>query len=205
MADVERNQMFETTNRIECKEPFMREIFKLGNQYDIYLPDIEAPAGYCHRGFKFPFLRCDLKFYTDKTRSKEILYIKQINGIDAWGEFKLFDSATNQHICTFTRKFWVLMRKWIVTNPEGQELFMIQEDNLVKSLIRRIGGKYFPPLEIILRTNMNFRTLDGATDFGSFDRKLSLSDRYDISRTNDNLDGRILWAVGPLLDSAGGR
>ncbi|HIL64861.1 MAG: hypothetical protein CXT71_03555 [Methanobacteriota archaeon] len=205
-AAAARNQMFETTNQLECKER-LRGFIKIGQQYDIYLPNIEAPAGYCHRGWNFPFMGSDFKFYTDATKAQEILHIKQNNGFDAWGAFELYDSANGQHVCTFERKFWagMLQRKWIVTSPEGEELFMIQEDSLVKSLVRRLGGSVIPFLDMILRTNMNFRSLDGATDFGAFNRKFSLRDRYEISRTNENLDGRILWAEGPLLDNAGGR
>ncbi len=201
-----RNQMFETTNQLECKER-LRGIFKIGQQYDIFLPGVEAPAGYCHRGFNWPFAACDLKIYTDTTMAQELLHIKQNNGFDAWGSFALYDSANGQHVCNFTRKFWagILQRKWIISTPEGQELLMIQEDSLLKSLLRRFGGSFFPPIELILRTNLNFRSLDGTTDFGSFNRKFSLRDRYEINRTSQDLDGRILWAVGPLLDNAGGR
>jgi hypothetical protein len=206
VAAVGRNQMFETTNQLECKER-LRGIFKIGQQYDIFLPGVEAPAGYCHRGFNWPFAACDLKIYTDTTMAQELLHIKQNNGFDAWGSFDLYDSANGQHVCNFTRKFWagILQRKWIVSTPEGQELLMIQEDSLLKSLLRRFGGGFFPPIALILRTNLNFRSLDGTTDFGAFNRKFSLRDRYEINRTSPDLDGRILWAVGPLLDNAGGR
>jgi len=206
VTPLAKNAMFETSDQIECKER-LRGIFRIGQQYDIFLPGIEQPAGYCHRGFNFPFMACDFTFYTDHTKTQETLQIKQRNGFDSWGTFDLIDSANGQHVCTFQRKFWAGMfqRQWIVTNTEGQELFMIQEDSLVKSLLRRFGGGLFPPLELILRTNMNFRTLDGNADFGAFNRKFSLRDRYEIIRNTPDLDGRILWAVGPLLDNAGGR
>ena len=123
------------------------------------------------------------------------------------GIFDLYDSSNGEHVCTFTRMFWqgLLQRTWIVSDPVGKDLFKIQEDSILKSLIRRIGGSQIPFLLILLRTNMNFRTLDGQTDFGELNRKLSFRDRYHVSRTSDELDGRILWAAGPLLDNAGGR
>ena len=201
-----KNPQFETTNNLEVKQR-IRSFLKFGQQYDIYLPGIETPAGYCHRGFNLPFLSCDLRIYTDNTLTTELLYIKQRNGFDAWGTFDLFDSSNNELICTFTRKFWegMLQRTWIVIDPNGNELFKIQEDNIMKSIIRRVGGNIIPFMDVILRTNMNFRTLDGKTDFGDLNRKFSLRDRYTVSRTTDELDGRILWAAGPLLDNAGGR
>ena len=201
-----KNPQFETTDNLEVKQR-IRSIFKFGQQYDIYLPGIEAPAGYCNRGLNWPWASCDLKFYTDETKTSEMLHIKQRNWVDAWGTFDLFDSSNNEHICTFKRKYWagILQRTWMVTDPAGQELFQIQEDNIMKSIIRRIGGSYFPPLEMLLRTNMNFRTLDGGKDFGDLNRKFSFRDRYEVSRTSNELDGRILWAVGPLIDNAGGR
>jgi hypothetical protein len=150
---------------------------------------------------------CDLTFYTDESKTSQLLHIKQRNWVDAWGTFDLFDSSNGEHICTFKRKFWagILQRTWMVTGPSGQELFLIQEDNIMKSILRRLGGEFIPFLVIFLRTNMNFRTLDGSKDFGDLNRKFSLRDRYEVSRTSNELDGRILWAAGPLLDNAGGR
>ena len=75
---------------------------------------------------------------------------------------------------------------------------------MAKSILRRIGGVIFPPLLVFLRTNMNFRSLDGTVDFGSFNRKLSLRDRYQLQRAIPELDGRLLWITGPLLDNCGG-
>ena len=201
-----KNPQFETTDNLEVKQRF-RSILKFGQQYDIYLPGIEAPAGYCHRGLNWPWSACDLKFYADETKTTELLHIKQRNWVDAWGTFDLFDSSNGEHICTFKRKYWagILQRTWMVTDPAGQELFQIQEDNIMKSIIRRVGGAYIPFMDVILRTNLNFRTLDGKTDFGAFNRKFSLRDRYTVIRTSQELDGRILWAAGPLLDNAGGR
>jgi hypothetical protein len=201
-----KNPQFETTDNLEVKQRF-RSILKFGQQYDIYLPGIEAPAGYCHRGLNWPWSACDLKFYADETKTTELLHIKQRNWVDAWGTFDLFDSNNGEHICTFKRKYWagILQRTWMVTDPAGQELFQIQEDNIMKSIIRRVGGAYIPFMDVILRTNLNFRTLDGKTDFGAFNRKFSLRDRYTVIRTSQELDGRILWAAGPLLDNAGGR
>jgi len=201
-----KNPQFETSNELEVKQRF-RSILKFGQQYDIYLPGMDAPAGYCHRGLNWPWASCDLTFYTDETKTSELLHIKQRNWVDAWGTFDLFDSSNGEHICTFKRNYWagILQRTWMVTDPAGQELFLIQEDNMMKSIIRRIGGSFIPGMDIILRTNMNFRTLDGGKDFGNLNRKLSLRDRYTVSRTSDELDGRILWAAGPLLDNAGGR
>ncbi len=201
-----KNPQFETTDSLEVKQR-LRSLFKWGQQYDIYLPGIEAPTGFCHRGFNWPFAASDLTFYTDETKTAELLQIKQRNWVDAWGTFDLFDSSNGEHICTFKRKFWagILQRTWMVTDPAGQELFLIQEDNIMKSIIRRIGGDFFPPLQMFLRTNMNFRTLDGGKDFGDLNRKFSFRDRYEVSRTSNELDGRILWAAGPLIDNAGGR
>ncbi|MGY8735806.1 MAG: hypothetical protein ACKVHN_07095 [Candidatus Poseidoniales archaeon] len=201
-----KNPQFETSNELEVKQR-IRSILKFGQQYDIYLPGIEAPAGYCHRGLNWPWSACDLKFYADETKTTELLHIKQRNWVDAWGTFDLFDSSNGEHICTFKRKYWAgfLQRTWMVTDPAGQELFQIQEDNIMKSIIRRVGGAYIPFMDVILRTNLNFRTLDGKTDFGAFNRKFSLRDRYTVIRTSQELDGRILWAAGPLLDNAGGR
>ena len=128
-----KNPQFETTNSLEVKQR-IRSMFKFGQQYDIYLPGSEAPAGYCNRGLNWPWASCDLKIYTDETKTAELLHIKQRNWVDAWGTFDLFDSSNGEHICTFTRKFWagILQRTWMVTDPAGQALFQIQEDNIMK-------------------------------------------------------------------------
>ena len=95
-----KNPQFETADNLEVKQR-IRSILKFGQQYDIYLPGIEAPAGYCHRGLNWPWAACDLKFYTDETKTTELLHIKQRNWVDAWGTFDLFDSSNGEHICTF--------------------------------------------------------------------------------------------------------
>ena len=193
-------------NELEVKQR-LRSLFKLGQQYDIYTPGVEQAAGYAHRGFNLPFMKCDLVVYTDQTQQTELLRAKQSNGFDGWGSFDIMDSQTGEHIATFKRQFWagIFQRKWTVSLPDGTPHFQIQEDSLLKSLVRRIGGDFIPFINIILRTNMNFRTIDGQTDFGSFNRKFSLRDRYQLQRASAELDGRLLWITGPLLDNAGGR
>ncbi len=191
-------------NELEVKQR-IRSLFKFGQQYDIYAPGQEQAVGYAHRGFNLAFMKVDCVVYTDQTCSEELLRARQTNGFDGWGNFEIIDSKTGEHIATYTRKFWagILRRQWIVSKPDGTPWFQIQEDSMGKALFRR-----FFPIEIIavlLRTNMNFRSLDGTVDFGSFNRKFSLRDRYQLQRATPELDGRLLWITGPLLDNAGGR
>jgi len=185
----------------------IRSLLRFGQQYDLTDPsDPKAVIGHAHRGFNFPFIRCDLVVYSDVTRREELLRARQVNRVDRWGTFQIVDSRTGEIIAIFRRKFWhssFLQRTWIVSRPDGTPWFMIQEDSIIKSLIRRyIGYKW---IAIILRTNMNFRSLDGRVDFGAFNRKFSLRDRYSLVSHTPELDGRLVWIAGPLLDNAGGR
>ena len=193
-------------NELEVKQR-IRSLFKFGQQYDIYAPGQDEAVGHAHRGFNLAFMKVDCVVYTDHTRSVELLRARQTNGFDGWGNFEIIDSKTGEHIATYKRHFWagILQRKWTVSKPDGTPWFLIQEDSLAKSLIRRLGGGVIPFLLIFLRTNMNFRSLDGTVDFGSFNRKLSLRDRYQLQRATPELDGRLLWITGPLLDNCGGR
>jgi hypothetical protein len=193
-------------NELEVKQR-IRSLFKFGQQYDLYAPGQDEAVGHAHRGFNLAFMKVDCVVYTDHTRSEELLRARQTNGFDGWGNFEIIDSKTGEHIATYKRHFWagILQRKWTVSKPDGTPWFLIQEDSLAKSLIRRIGGGLFAPLLVFLRTNMNFRSLDGTVDFGSFNRKLSLRDRYQLQRATPELDGRLLWITGPLLDNCGGR
>jgi len=190
-------------DNLEVKQR-IRSFLKFGQQYDIYASGSETPSGYAHRGFNLPFMACDMVIYSDESKSTELLRAKQKNGFDAWGSFDILDSQTGEHIATYTRKYWasVLQRKWLVTKPDGSPWFMIQEDGIVKSILRRITPQI---VHIVLRTNMNFRTMDGMTDFGAFNRKFSIRDRYELVRNAAELDGRLLWMTGPLLDNASGR
>ena len=193
-------------NELEVKQR-IRSLFKFGQQYDLYAPGQDEAVGHAHRGFNLAFMKVDCVVYTDHTCSEELLRARQTNGFDAWGEFEIMDSKTGEHIATYKRHFWagILQRKWTVSKPDGTPWFLIQEDSLAKSLIRRIGGDLIPLIKVFLRTNMNFRSLDGTVDFGSFNRKFSLRDRYQLQRATPELDGRLLWITGPLLDNAGGR
>ena len=170
-------------NELEVKQR-IRSVFKFGQQYDIYAAGQEQAVGYAHRGFNLAFMKVDCVVYTAENCSEELLRARQTNGFDAWGEFEIIDSKTDEHIATYKRHFWagILQRKWTVSKPDGTPWFLIQEDSLAKSLIRRIGGEFIPLINVFLRTNMNFRSLDGTVDFGSFNRKRSLRDRYQLQR-----------------------
>ena len=187
----------------------IRSALRIGQQYDLTDPsDPKTVIGHAHRGFNFPFVRCDLVVYSDATRREELLRARQVNRVDMWSTFQIVDSRTGEIIAIFRRKFWhstFLQRTWLVSRPDGTPWFMIQEDSLLKGLIRRIGGDFIPGLCVMLRTNMNFRSLDGRVDFGAFNRKFSLRDRYSVISHTPELDGRLVWIAGPLLDNAGGR
>jgi len=187
----------------------IRSFLRFGQQYDLTDPsDPKTAIGHAHRGFNFPFVRCDLVVYSDATQSEELLRARQVNRVDSWGTFEIVDSRSGEIIAIFRRKFWhsaFLQRTWLVSSPDGTPWFKIQEDSLLKGLMRRFGASFIPFLEVMLRTNMNFRSLDGRVDFGAFNRKFSLRDRYSLVSHTPELDGRLVWITGPLLDNAGGR
>ncbi len=146
----------------------------------------------------------DIDVFADESESWRILTITQDNKLGFWREYSLWDCMGNQ-VARFRRStvHAIVRRHWRVETPDGQPLFEVQEDSLVRSLLRR----YLGPLYGALRTNFDFELPDGTT-FGHYNRKFTITDQYVLDLRADphrTVDRRTTLAMAILLDTAESR
>lgn len=98
--------------------------------------------------------------------------------------------------------FWNLFRRrWYVHAPDGSLAFLVKEDSVLKSILRRMAPDI---IAAFMRTNFVFLEADGQQRLGAFNRKLSFRDNYVIdlgADTERSLDRRIAVAAAVLLDT----
>lgn len=97
----------------------------------------------------------------------------------------------------------IFRKKWTVADADGRALFVVREDSLVLSLIRR----FVPILQNLMRTNFVFvlPAENGAELIrGEFNRKFTIVDSYVLDLSRDRpprIDRRVAVAMGVLLDT----
>jgi uncharacterized protein YxjI len=106
-------------------------------------------------------------------------------------------------ICRFRKNvLWNLFRRrWYIDDPDGRPLWLVKEDSVLKSILRRIAPDF---IAVFMRTNFVFLSPDGLRTVGVFNRKLAIRDHYTLDLGADpkrELDRRIAIAAGVLLDT----
>ena len=146
--------------------------------------------------------RRGLRFCLDKELARMVLDVTQDNRLAvpvAW--FTLRDDQ-GRVLCRFRKNFlWNLFRRrWSIHAEDGTILWMVKEDSIIKSVIRRIAPDF---IAAFMRTNFVFLAENG-TVIGTFNRKLAIRDHYALDLTADpehRLDRRIAVAMAVLLDT----
>ena len=97
-----------------------------------------------------------------------------------------------------------LRKRWDGFHPDGTQLYVIREDSVLLSLLRRFLGSFYG----LLRTNFVIHQVDeNGNDgplLGEFNRKFTLLDKYVLDCTHDRsrkMDRRMAIAIGVLLDT----
>lgn len=95
-------------------------------------------------------------------------------------------------------------KRWECRNPYGELVCLIQEDSLLKALLRRFLGSMYG----LLRTNYVLLRPGAGPEaerrLGAFNRRFTLLDRYVLDLTPDpamELDRRVALAIGVMLDT----
>ncbi len=174
-----------------------------------------APLFYVERPVK-PLRRADITIFDDDTQASSVLVIRQDHGYAALKrEYTLFAPGSDEPIAHFVRDNIksLFRRAWAVTDPQGQMIASAREDTAAIAVIRRVL-EFLPYISIVMglvRTNFKLFTVspDGIeTRAGSFDRKISIGDKYVLNLSEDPtklLDRRIALALGILLDTGEAR
>ncbi len=146
----------------------------------------------------------DIAVFADESESWRLLTITQDNKIGLWRDYTLWDCLGNE-VARFRRSTLraIVRRHWRVETPDGRLICRVQEDSLVRALLRR----YLGPLYGVLRTNFNFEYEDRSV-FGHYDRKFTITDQYMLDLRADarrTVDRRTTLAMAILLDTAESR
>lgn len=142
--------------------------------------------------------------FSDETREHLLLAILQERKlVIVTAPYTLVD-ADGLELARFTKNYVynIVRKRWRMTTSDGEPLADAWEDNIAKSVLRRVVG----PLYGILRTNFVI-TREG-TKLGEFNRKLTIFDRYVLDLGADPerlLDRRVAIAMGILLDTGESR
>jgi len=124
---------------------FRRKVFRFfGGAFDIYDPSGNLVLHSEQKSFK---LKEDMRLYSDKSKTNELLNIKARHVLDIGATYDLTDSRSLQPVGSLRRKGLkaIFARdEWVFLDTQGQEIGIIQEDSLFMGLVRRlIGGLAF--------------------------------------------------------------
>ncbi len=81
----------------------------------------------------------DISIYADEAKSKELLRIKTKSIWDIAGTYDVTDSSSGQQIGALKRKAWASIARdtWEILDASGTVIGQVQEDSLLKALLRR--------------------------------------------------------------------
>ena len=150
-------------------------------------------------------LREDIRLYTDESMQAKLLRINTQSIFDFSGAYDVVDSRTDERVGTLKRaglKSSFLQDHWSILDPEGQEIGTLEEDSMVKALVRR----YLEVVSIFLPQRYH-ASLNGRTVASYQQRFNPIILKLDIDFSDDSgqLDRRLGLAAGVLLSAIEGR
>lgn len=151
-------------------------------------------------------LREDIRLYANESMDDELLRINTRSIFDFSGAYDVVDSRTEERLGTLKRaglKSSFLQDHWSILDPEGNEIGSLEEDSMVKALVRR----YLEILSFFLPQRYH-ATLNGQT-VASYQQRFNpviLKLDLDFSADPDQqFDRRLGLAAGVLLSAIEGR
>jgi uncharacterized protein YxjI len=186
---------------------FLRQRIRLViNQYEFALEEEGEPFAFVEQArFKF---KEDIRFYTDDTKSQELLRIKARQRFDPRARYDV-TGPDGAKIGEIQKKFGAsLLRSTYELHPAaGGDPVIAQERNLVVALFRRLVGfvPYIGNFADWLPIPYHFDFMRGDQVVGTHERKRwSLRDRYTIDLSGDperTLDRRLILAIAVGMDA----
>lgn len=181
------------------------------NEYEFSLPgpDGDAPGqAFCfvrQRPFKF---KEDIGFYTDKSRSVELMRIKARQRFDPRARYDV-TAPDGMKIGEIQKVFGksLLRSTYLLYDATGTEIAIATEANLVVALVRRLVG-FVPYIESVanwLPIPYHFVFLRDGHELGTHRRQLwKLHDTYTIDLAGDperSVDRRLILAIAVGMDA----
>lgn len=103
----------------------------------LYGPNEQLVMWGAQKAFK---LKEDLRFYSDDTKTHEIIRVAARSILDFSAAYDVFDSQTNQKIGAFKRKGMMssfVQDSWILMDAHDREIGQVREDSAILGLLRR--------------------------------------------------------------------
>ncbi len=147
-------------------------------------------------------LKEDITVYSDETKSKELLKIQARSIIDFSAAYDVTDVTSNQKIGSLRRKGFrsILKDEWEILNTADQVVGMIQEDSMLKAIMRRFLTNLIPQGFSITIGNQLVGILKQT--FNPFVPQFNIDFSMDSS---NQLDRRLGIAIIILLQTIEGR
>lgn len=157
--------------------------------------------------------RRHITFYADKAQEDPLMRAFQDQKWVFVNQWYTLADDTGAVLCRFRKNFLhgILRRRWYVHGPDGEVRFVVKEDSLILSLLRRSIGYVLDEIPLLglalaaaLRTNFIYTRVSDGKVLGEFNRRLTFLDRYVLDLTEDEdreLDRRVAVAMGVLLDT----
>jgi len=143
-----------------------------------------------------------ITFYRDENKHERLLEIRQDNKLQVVVATYTVRDARGEPIARLRKNYLynLLRKRWEIRTLADQLAFLVKEDSIILSLLRRVLG----PMYGLLRTNFIFCGADGRSVLGEFKRKMTILDRYALDLKRDRhrkLDRRLALAMGVMLDT----
>ncbi len=129
----------QATDRFSHRNYLVRtKILKIfGGSFDIYDPDGDLVLFASQKAFK---LKEDIRLYSDKSKSEELLTIKTRNIIDFGASYEVDDTASGRRLGSLKRRGWksIARDEWILMDATDKEIGRIREDSALLGALRRV-------------------------------------------------------------------
>lgn len=177
-----------------------RRLFNfLHNGFHLYDANGNVVLFMRQRGFR---LKEDLRIFTGEDMREEVLRIKARSIIDFGATYDVVDSATGENLGALRRKGLksLLKDEWVILDPEGAEVGLVEEESMVLALVRRLLTNLVP--QTFNGTIRGGRVFNFTQRFNPFLLKIELDFSPD---TGGLLDRRMGLACALLLSAIEGR
>jgi uncharacterized protein YxjI len=180
------------------------------NQYEFFLPGPDGGLGerLCfveQKRFKF---KEDIRFYTDETKTQELLRIKARQRFDPRATYDVTDDQGTK-IGAIQKVFGasLLRSTYLILGPNGEELAITTEKSIAIAILRRAVGfiPYVDNVADFLPIPYHFVFKRGDQIIGENTRQMwKIRDNYNIDLSADTervLDRRLVLAIAVGMDA----
>jgi len=179
------------------------KVFRLfGGAYHVYDDQENVVLYFEQKRFK---LKEDIRLYPDESMTNELLRISTQSIFDLAGAYDVQDSVSGERVGTLKRQglsSTFVRDQWSVMDGDGREIGQIQEDTIIKAMVRRFveAASFLMPQKYHL--TMGGETVATFTQrFNPFIFKLDVDFSHDPQQ---RLDRRLGLAAAVLLSAIEG-